>query len=131
MKDNKPFSLRQRLKSFGFALDGFLCLLKTEHNFRIHLLAAILVISFGLFFEITKWEWIAVILCISGVISAEAINSSLEKICDVVSPQKNSVIGMAKDMAAFAVLILALAAFAIGCLIFIPYLIHAIKQNFN
>ena len=67
-------------------------------------------------------EWIAVILCIGMVIGAELFNSAIERIVDLVSPQRHPLAGQIKDIAAGAVLICALTALIIGLIIFIPYL---------
>lgn len=65
-------------------------------------------------------EWCLIILCIGGVISAEAINSSLETLADKVSDKPDPFIGKAKDLAAGAVLIMAIASVGVGLLIFLP-----------
>lgn len=131
MKKNASFSLQARLKSFEYAFQGFKHLLKAEANFKVHLIASGIVLFAGFYFQISGLEWALVGCCVGGVLSAEAFNSAIEHLCDVVSPQQNPVIGKIKDMSAFAVLIVSLVALAIGCLIFIPYLSDAISQNFS
>lgn len=68
-------------------------------------------------------EWIAVCMCIGMVLSAEAVNSSIEALADLVSPEYNEAIKKTKDLAAGAVLILAITAAIIGLIIFIPKII--------
>jgi len=119
MKQQK-FSIFKRIKSFGFAFNGLKILIKEEHNPRIHLVAAVCVISAGLFFQISTLEWIAIIFAVGFVIALEIINSAIEKISDFISPEKNDSIKKIKDLAAAGVLISALTALTIGLIIFIP-----------
>ena len=119
---NDGFTLRKRLKSFKFAFNGICLLIAHEHNAWIHCFAAVCVILAGCFFGLTTNEWIAVTFAIGMVLAAEAVNSSIEALCDLVSPGYNEAIKKAKDLAAGAVLILAIAAATIGLIIFIPKL---------
>lgn len=111
---------------FKYAINGLKHMFAEESNARWHLLASILVISAGIFFRITSIQWILIIICIGSVISAEAFNTAIERVCNHVSPQKNQLIGHAKDVAAGAVLILALMSFVIAAIIFIPYIYQLI-----
>lgn len=120
MKDQTRFSWKKRLLSFKFAWQGFLSLIKTEHNSWIHLFVAACVIGAGFIWHISLTEWCLVALCIGLVISAEAVNSSIEALADKISTEQNPLIGKAKDLAAFAVLFLTLASVTVGLLIFIP-----------
>lgn len=121
MKEN--FCLSKRLKSFVFAGKGIVGFIKKEHNAWIHISAAILVVLFGLFLHISTTEWIAVILCIGIVLAAEAFNTAIERLVNLVSPEQNKLAGEVKDIAAGAVLICAIAAALVGLIIFIPKLI--------
>ncbi len=114
------FSVKKRLKSFKYAFNGLKILIKEEHNSRIHLLAAISVIVLGILFDITIYEWIAIVFTIGLVISFEIINSAIENIADFVSPEKHDKIKKIKDLSASAVLISAFCAVIIGFLIFLP-----------
>lgn len=118
----KKFSVKERLNSFRYAFRGVSILLRNEHNARIHLCAALLAIGGGLYFNITVTEWMAVIFAIGIVFCAEAVNSAIEYLADAVSPEYNELIGKAKDLAAGAVLFVAIAAAIAGCIIFIPYI---------
>lgn len=117
---NNGFTLRKRLKSFTYAFHGIYLLIRYEHNAWIHTAAAVCVVLAGLFFQLTPGEWVAVIFAIGMVLAAEAINSSIEALCDLVSPEYNEAIKKSKDLAAGAVLLLAIAAALVGLLIFIP-----------
>lgn len=116
----KMFSLKSRLLSFRFAFRGLMSLLKNEHNSRIHSLAAIIVIVAGIFLKISLTEWCFLTIVIGLVFIIELVNSSIEKLADIVDPEVNEGIGKAKDYAAAAVLISAVIAVIIGGVIFIP-----------
>ena len=77
----------------------------------------------GIGLKISTTEWIAVTGCIGLVLMAEGFNSSIEALCDKVSPEMDPLIGHSKDLAAGAVLIAAIAAAVIGMIIFLPKLI--------
>lgn len=93
-------------------------MIRTEYNARAHLLAAALVVTAGLVLGIDRFEWMILTLTIGAVLSLEAVNTAIEALCDVVSPEHHPEIGRAKDLAAGAVLIAALAALVIAGLIF-------------
>lgn len=119
---NNGFTLRKRLLSFRYAFNGIKWLIRHEHNAWIHCFAAVCAIVAGFIVELSAGEWIAVLFAIGSVLAAEAVNSSIEALADVVSPDYNPAIGRAKDMAAGAVLLLAIVAAAVGLIIFIPKL---------
>ena len=117
---HKKFSLKSRLESFRFALNGLLLLLKNEHNSRIHLLAAIIAIVMGIIMKIDHYEWSLLIIVIGAVFLTELLNSSIESLADLIDPEWNELIMRAKDYSAAAVLISAIVAIIVGGLIFIP-----------
>ena len=117
----KPFSFKERLQSFRYAINGIRITLWKEHNFRIHLTAAILVISLGFYLEVKPAEWLWLILAISMVFITEMINTALEGLVNLVEPNQNPLARQIKDIAAGAVLLSAIAALAIGVAIFWPY----------
>lgn len=125
---SEKFSIKKRIKSFSYAFRGLVLLLKEQHNARIHLLAAIMVIALGFFFSITAMEWIAIVIVIVLVIGAELINSAVEYLCDVVTKDHHSGIQNAKDMAAAAVLIFSIGAAITGGIIFIPYILNCLND---
>ena len=112
--------LRKRIDSFKYAFAGIADLFKTQPNAWIHLIAAILAISLGCFFSISTTEWCFLVFAISLVISAEAFNTALEHITDLVSPDYHELAGRTKDVAAAGVLIIAMGTVAIACFIFLP-----------
>ena len=84
------------------------------------LAAAALAVLAGLFFDISALEWVAVSLCIALVLALEALNTALEYLTDLVSPEHHPLAGKAKDAAAAAVLIGAAGAAITGFIIFLP-----------
>jgi diacylglycerol kinase len=113
-------SLQKRADSFRYAFQGLADLLRSQPNARVHLMLAIAVVLAGLFFQISSMEWIAVIICIAAVFSMEAMNTALEYLTDLVSPDYHPLAGKAKDAAAAAVLLVAAGALAVGAIIFLP-----------
>lgn len=111
---------QKRIKSFSYALHGIRLLFSSQANARIHLFVALLVIIAGLLFRISTAEWLALIVCISLVIAMEAMNTAVEWLTDLVSPEYHPLAGKVKDVAAAAVLITVIGAVAAGLVIFIP-----------
>ena len=116
------FSIQRRIMSFKFAFKGIFLLLKNEHNAWIHLLAAVFVVLAGFYFAITKIEWMIEVLAIGLVFAAEAFNSAIEALVDKISPGYDETAGKIKDLAAGAVLIVAIVAAIAGIIIFTPYI---------
>ncbi len=109
------------LKSFGFAFKGLKSALN-ERNFRLHVFSACSIIALGFYCKITASEWLVVLICIGLVMSMELMNTAIEKIVDIVSPQFNEKAGKIKDIAAAAVLIVSIVSLIIAFIIFLPYL---------
>jgi diacylglycerol kinase len=118
-----PFSLQSRLKSFEYAWQGVRAVLKTEHNTWIHLALTVSAVICGFLLEVSKLEWVSLIIVIAMVWIAELINTAIEKTIDFISLERNPLLKKIKDMAAAAVLIAAVAALLVGCVIFIPKLL--------
>lgn len=110
------------LKSFKYAIWGIGVCLK-ERNFKIHLIAAFLVIIAGFYFKINLIDWTILIICIGMVLSLEMINTAVERWVDYISPEKNQLAGQIKDITAGATLIAAIAAAICGCIVFYKYII--------
>lgn len=94
----------------------------SENNARIHFLATAVVIFLGFYLNITKRDWVNLVLCIVLVWITEAINTAIEKIVDMVSPEYRKIAGEIKDLAAGAVLVAALFALFVGVMTFKEYL---------
>ena len=102
------------IKSVPHAFRGILTLIKSENNFRIHLLAVVAVIISGFYLDLTEGEWLAIILTMGGVLALEAVNTAIEAVVDLVSPEYHDLAKKAKDIAAGAVLIFVFAALAVA-----------------
>lgn len=129
--ENSKFSLKNRLKSFIFAFNGLKILFKNEHNSRIHLVFAIIVIAFSFLFKISPIQWSLVIFAIAIVFAAEIFNSAIELICNRISLENENIIKKIKDLSAAAVLVCSIAAAIIGLIIFIPYIFNFINAFFK
>ena len=105
-------------KSLRHALRGVGRLFSSGPNALIHLLFLLAVPIAALFFRVTLIEWCILLICIALVLSAEAVNTAIEKLSDKVSTEYSPLIKDAKDLAAGAVLILAAASAIVGLLIF-------------
>ncbi len=118
---------QSQLSSFAVAFHGLKVLFCQERNFRFHLFVTILAIVACVFFQVTTIEWIAVLIMIAVVLCAEALNTGIEYICDLILPEYDLRIKRIKDVAAAAVLLSAVIAVIVGCIIFIPHIIDLIK----
>ena len=122
IQENK-FSISGRLRSFIYAFNGLKYIIRSQHNFRIHLAIGFIVIISGLCANINSTEWCILILTIGLVISMEAINTAIEKLVDFISPDYQKQAGVIKDVAAGAVLIAAITSVIIGIILFLPKII--------
>jgi len=116
----QDFSLNKRVKSFGFAFNGLKILILEEHNSRIHILSAIVVVIAGYFYQLSALEWIAIVFAIGLVIALEIFNSAIENISDFISPSQDHMIKKIKDLSAAGVLVGAITAAIIGLIVFVP-----------
>ncbi len=108
------------LRSFAIGFTGLAHAFGSEQNMRIHGAIACCVIAAGFFFALAAWEWIAISFCIGLVISAECMNTALERLGDRVSLEQHPLIKHAKDCGSAAVLVLALTSAVIGGIVFVP-----------
>jgi diacylglycerol kinase len=130
MNTNKssPFSIKKRKESFKYAFKGLAFILSSQANFLIHLVIAIVVTIAGLVFNVSNIEWIILVLTFALVLSAEAVNTAIEKLTDIVSPDYSKPAGNVKDIAAASVLITTIASVIIGLIIFLPRIICYYKN---
>ena len=112
--------LRRRAASFGHAFRGVAAALRSEVHLRFHAAATVVVIGLGFYFTISRTEWALVALAVGTVWTAELVNTAVEALTDLVSPEYHVLAGKAKDVAAGAVLVAALAALVVGALLFAP-----------
>ncbi|WP_274309568.1 diacylglycerol kinase family protein [Solibacillus daqui] len=107
------------IKSFRYAVAGIVTATK-EQNLRFHLLSAVIVLLAGIFTGLNMIEWLIIILVIALVIGTEMVNTAIERVVDLASPEIHPLAKQAKDIAAGAVLVFAIASVIIGLLIFLP-----------
>ncbi len=110
-------------RSFRFAWGGIVYCVRTQQNFRIHLVILSVVCFAGIVFDISGTEWMFVVMCGTSVLVLEAINTALEYMCDLITKDFHPGIGIIKDVAAAAVLIAAAGSVLIGLIIFLPKII--------
>ncbi len=111
--------MRGLLKSFAYAIDGFLYAVRSQRNMRIHVFVAVCALLAGLLLQLHALEWGIIILCIGLVLSAECMNTALEALVDLVSPERHELAKRAKDCAAAAVLVLAVMAVVVGLIVYV------------
>lgn len=112
----------KKSNAFINALRGINVTFREERNFRIHLAAAILVFMLGYWLRLTVAEWLWLGLATALVFAAELINTAIESVFDLISPDEHPLTKKAKDAAAGAVLVTAVFALATGVIIFGPKL---------
>lgn len=118
----RRFSTMDRLRSFRCAVRGVGEMARTQHNVGIHAAATLLVVALGWWLHISSADWRWLILAVTLVWAAEAMNTAFEYLCNVVSTEFSAVIRNAKDIGAGAVLICSVGAAVLGVLVFLPYL---------
>jgi diacylglycerol kinase len=107
-------------KSFGYALEGLRHAVRTQRNLRIHLAIAALVVGVGVFLDLPLRDWAVLALTIGAVLTGELINTVVEAVVDLASPEYHDLAKVAKDVAAGTVLVMALTAISVGLLILGP-----------
>jgi undecaprenol kinase len=103
--------------SFGFALKGWRIALH-ERNMLVHVLAVVVVVSAGFYFQVSAGEWLALIIVMGMVLMAELFNTALEVLCGAVTSEWREDIGRVKDLSSGAVLIAAVTAIVVGVVVF-------------
>ena len=119
---SQGFSIRARVRSFRFALEGIYSFFKREHNAWLHFLETIAVFILAAVVGVTKNELLALVFAIGFVWVAEMFNTCIERMMDFVSVKQDTEIKFIKDLAAGAVLVAALTALVAGAVVFIPKL---------
>ena len=113
---------RRRVASFGHAFRGVWSALRSEVHMRYHAVATAVVLGLGMYYSLSRLEWALVALAIAGVWTAELLNTAIEALTDLASPDFHPLAGKAKDVAAGAVLLAAAGAVVVGVLVFGPHL---------
>ncbi len=111
------------IRSFGYAFSGIAKMMHRQRNFYVQLVAGIVAISAAYYFPLLNGERAIIVITIAVVLAAEIFNTAIEKLTDLVEPSYNKKATAIKDIAAAAVLVLALAALAVAAIIFLPYVV--------
>jgi len=111
------------LKSFGFAFEGLKAAILRGRNFRIQLAIGALAITLGAILKLDSTEWLDLVIIITLVLILELVNTSIEALVDLVSPEIQEKAKLAKDVAATTVLIASIGSVVIGVLLFLPKLL--------
>ena len=106
--------------AFKYAMRGVIATFLKERNMKIHCAIALCAIALGFILSIDAIAWCAVVICIGLVMSAECINTALEAVVDLASPEQHKLAALAKDAAAGGVLICACISVVVGCIVYIP-----------
>ena len=112
--------VKGRLKSLRFAFRGMLTLVLSEHSIMVQLAIGVLVSILGFLLDISPTEWMLQTICVGMVLSAEGLNTAVEKLCDFVHPGPDPKIGRIKDIAAGGVGFAAVLAIVVGLIIYAP-----------
>jgi diacylglycerol kinase (ATP) len=123
-----PLTLSGRIQSFRYAFRGVRLMLRSQHNAWLHAVASCCVLIIGGLCTLSALEWCWIILSIMAVWTAEALNTALELLADVASPDFHPLVGKAKDVAAGGVLISATGAAIIGLIILTPHMPELIRS---
>jgi len=118
--ERRPLGRTTLLNAFRVAFHGFGYALRTQRNLQIHLAIGAIVGVAGVVFGLSRIEWCLIVLCVGLTWTAELLNTSVEVLVDLLSPEYHERARVAKDVAAAAVLCSALASAAVGLLIFGP-----------
>jgi diacylglycerol kinase (ATP) len=110
------------LQAFGYALKGLWYLLRTQRNAQIHCLIAACALALAAVLNLARWEWLVLVLTIVLVLAAEGFNTAIEATVDVATSHHHPLAAIAKDVAAGTVLLCAIGAVIVGCLLFLPHL---------
>ncbi|MDQ3394862.1 MAG: diacylglycerol kinase family protein [Bacteroidota bacterium] len=119
MKTKILTSIRKCFISFTYAKNGVRHVVVNENNFTYHFIATILVLGVGYFLKLSNNEWVILTILIGNVYVAEIFNTAIEKIVDLISPQKAHQAGLIKDIAAGGVLIASLISAISGLILFL------------
>ena len=117
----------KRIKGIIIAISGMFFLLKNEDSIKVQSLFFLLFIFLGYYFEITKNEWMIHIILIGFILTAEALNTVAEKICDFINPKYDDRIKLIKDISAGAVSFAVISSLIVLIIIYFPYVSACLK----
>ena len=120
---NKNMSFRRLLNSFKFSFDGLIYAYTNEQSMFIHISITLVTVLGGIYFDISRMEWLFVMMMIGLVVAAELINTAIEATIDLLTDKFHPLAKIAKDTGSAAVLALSTVAFVGAAIIFIPCII--------
>jgi len=119
--------LLSRIRSFKPAFEGWWLVLRSQQNTWVHTVISLIALALSFWLKITRVEWAIILLTMAVVWLTEFLNTAIEVVVNLISPEPHPMAKAAKDISAAAVLISALAALLIGSLIFLPPLINRLS----
>lgn len=120
--------IRLKRRSFELALQGIADAVRTQPHMQFHITSGAAALIACYLLSAAAWEWMLVILCVTTVIAFETLNTAVEYVVDLVSPEWHPLAKKAKDAAAGAVLVAAIGAVAVGLCLFLPKIIRLIPN---
>lgn len=123
IETKNKFTIKSRVQSFTYAIKGIIHAFKHERSIWLQSICAVVTIIAGFVFNISRIEWLAVIVCIGIVFASETMNTAIETIVDFISPEYDKKAGLIKDLAAGAVLITAIMSAVVALVIFTPKIV--------
>ena len=126
MTNDNQSELYSRVRSFRYAFSGWWYVIRTQQNAWIHALVSLIVLGLALWLDLSTTEWAILILTVVAVWMAEFMNTALEAVVDIISPDEHPLAKVAKDVSAAAVMLGAIGAIIIGLLIMGPPLLERI-----
>lgn len=123
-RKSKKRGIKRFINSFKYSFEGLVYAYKYEQSMFIHFIVCITVIILGILLKISFMEWLICLILFGLVMGTELINTSLEAVVDLISPEKNPLAKIAKDTASAAVFVLSIVAFVSGILIFLPKVLN-------
>lgn len=120
--------MKHFIQSLRCAFQGVLYAFSTEKNIRVHLLIFMLALITAFYFDISKVEFLIILLISAVTFSLELINTAIERLADKVSPEFDIQIGIVKDVMAGAVLVSSIFSLIIGGVIFFNPLLKLIQS---
>jgi len=124
----KDFSLRGLYKILTYTMSGLIYFFKNERSAIIYIVAAALCVVTGVVLELAFMEWVIIVFVLLTILSAELINTSIEAICDLVSPEYNPLVKIAKDCGSAATGVLTAFGFVIVTIIYLPRIIYFVQS---
>lgn len=115
--------VKKETRSFGYALEGIIFTFKTQVNFKIQFALGIASVILAFLFGFSRVEWLILLLSISLVLFAELANTAVEILVDLTTSDIHPKAKIAKDLSAGIVLLISVFVFAIGLILFIPYIL--------